>query len=52
VPVTVTVYTSADPLHDRPEIPDPVTLVGVREHVRPMVGLMLEAKLTTAPKPF
>jgi len=52
VPVTVTVYTSADPLQDRLEVPDPVTLVGVRVHVRPMVGLMLEAKLTTPLKPF
>jgi hypothetical protein len=49
--VTVTVYTPADPLHDRLEVPDPVTLVGVRVHVRLVVGLMLEAKLTTALKP-
>jgi hypothetical protein len=50
VPVTVTVYTPADPLQDRLEVPDPVTLVGVRVHARPVAGLVLEAKLTTAPK--
>jgi hypothetical protein len=51
VPVTVTVYTPADPLQDRLEDPDPVTLVGVRVHDRVVAGLMLEAKLTIALKP-
>ena len=52
MPVTVTVYTSAAPLQDRLEVPDPVTLVGVRVHVREVAGLMLEAKLTTPLKPL
>jgi len=51
VAVTAIVYTPADPLQDRLEVPDPVTLAGVRVHVRPVAGLMLEAKLTTALKP-
>jgi hypothetical protein len=51
VPVTATVYTPADPLQDRLEVPDPVTLVGVRVQVRLVAGLMFEAKLTTALKP-
>ncbi len=51
MPVTVTVYTPADPLQERPEVPDPVTLAVVRVHAWPVVGLMLDAKLTTAPKP-
>ena len=52
MPVTVTAYIPADPLQDRFEVPDPVTLVGVRVHVRPVTGLMLEAMLTTALKPL
>jgi len=51
VPVTVTVYTPADPLQDRLEVPDPVTLVGVRVHVRVVAEPILETKLTTALKP-
>lgn len=52
MPVTVTVYTPADPLQDRLEVPDPVTLVGIRVHARPVAGLMLEAKVTSALKPL
>lgn len=51
VPVMVTVYTPADPLQDRVEVPDPVTLVGVRVHAKLVAGLMFEAKATTALKP-
>ena len=39
-------------MQDRLEVPDPVTLVGVRVHVRAEAGLMLEPKLTTALKPL
>ena len=52
MPVTVTVYTPADPLQERLEVPDPITLVVVRVHVRVVVGLVLEAKLTSALKPL
>ncbi len=50
-PVMVTVYTPADPLQDRLEVPDAVRPVGVRVHDRVVTGLTLEAKLTTALKP-
>jgi hypothetical protein len=50
-PVTVTVYDPADPLQESVEVPDPVTLVGVRVQVRPVAGLMLEVKLTTPANP-
>jgi len=43
----VTVYDPADPLQESVEDPEPVTLVGVRVHVRPVAGLMLEVRLTT-----
>ena len=33
------------------EVPEPVTLVGVRVQVKPLVGLMLEVKLTTPANP-
>jgi len=39
-------------LQDRVEIPDPVTLVGVRVHARVLAGLMLEVRLTTPLKPW
>ena len=39
-------------MHDRAEFPDPVTLVGVRVHVRPAAGLMLVVKLMTPLNPF
>jgi len=34
------------------EVPEPVTLVGVSVHVRPVVGLMLEVRLTTPLNPW
>jgi len=33
-------------------VPEPVTLVGVSVHVRPVAGLMLEVRLTTPLKPW
>jgi len=50
-PVTVTVYDPADPLQESVEVPEPVTLVGVRVQVKPVVGLMLEVRLTAPAKP-
>jgi len=34
------------------DVPDPVTLVGVSVHVRPVVGLILDVRLTTPLKPW
>ena len=39
-------------MHDSVEVPEPVTLVGVSVHVRPLAGLMLEVRLTTPLKPW
>jgi hypothetical protein len=39
-------------VHDRVEVPDPVTLVGVRVHVRPVAGDTVAARLTVPLKPF
>ena len=50
--MTVTVYVPAEPLQDRVEVPEPVTLVGVSVQVSPVVGLILEVKLTTPAKPL
>jgi hypothetical protein len=50
-PVTVTVYDPADPLQESVEVPEPVTLVGVRVQVKPVVGLMLEVRLTAPANP-
>jgi len=52
VPLAVTVYKPADPLHDSEEVPEPATLVGVRVHVKPVAGLMLKVKLTTPENPL
>jgi hypothetical protein len=53
VPVTVTVKVPvAVAVHDRVEAPEPVTLVGVRVHVMPVAGLLVEVKLTTPVKPL
>jgi len=52
VPVTVTVYVPALPVHESVLVPEPVTLVGVRVHVRPVVGEILEDSETTPLKPF
>ena len=50
-PVTVTVYDPADPLQESVEVPEPVTLVGARVQVKPVVGLMLEVRLTVPANP-
>jgi hypothetical protein len=39
-------------LHDRFEVPEPVTLVGVRVHVRPVAGFIVDVRLTTPLKPW
>jgi len=51
VPVTVTVYAPAEPLQDSVEVPEPVTLVGVRVQVRPVAGDTVVDRLTTPLKP-
>jgi hypothetical protein len=51
VPVTVTAYAPAEPLHERLEVPEPVTLVGVRLQARPVDGETTAVKLTTPVKP-
>ena len=51
-PVTVTVYDPADPLQESVEVPEPVTLVGVRVQVKPVGGLMLGVRLTTPTNPL
>ena len=53
MPVTVTVKTPlADAVQDSVEVPDPVTLVGVRVQVSPVVGETVAARDTTPVKPF
>ena len=47
----MTVYDPAKPLQERVEVPDPLTPVGVKVQVKPVVGLMLEAKLTAPVNP-
>ena len=51
--MTVTVK---DPLtvavHESVEVPEPVTLVGVRVHVKPVIGDIVDARLTTPAKPL
>ena len=44
-PLTVAVQESV-------EVPEPVTLVGVRVHVRPVLGEIVEVRLTTPAKPL
>jgi uncharacterized protein (DUF983 family) len=39
-------------LQESADVPDPVTLFGVSVQVNPVAGLMLEVRLTTAPKPW
>lgn len=51
MPVTITAYDPADPLHESEEVPEPVTLVGVRVQVRPVVGETVALRLTTPLKP-
>src|SRR6266566_5414479 len=53
VPVTVTVKSPlADDVQESVDVPDPVTLVGVRVHVRPVVGEIVAVRLTTPPNPL
>ena len=53
VPVTVTTKLPLTvAVQDRVEVPEPVTLVGVRVQVMPVAGLLLEVKLTTPVKPL
>ena len=42
----------ADALQDNIEVPAPVALVGLRVHVRPVVGDIVSARLTTPPNPL
>jgi hypothetical protein len=42
----------ADAVHDSVEVPDPVTLVGVRVQVSPVVGEMTLVRLTIPPNPL
>jgi hypothetical protein len=51
VPVTVTVYVPALPVHESVEVPEPVTLVGFRVQVRPVAGATVAVRLTTPLKP-
>jgi hypothetical protein len=39
-------------VHDSVEVPDPVTLVGVRVQVRPIAGLIVDVRLMTPLKPW
>ena len=58
VPVTVTVKLPvADPVHDRVEVPEVVVLlrvmlVGVREHVKSVVGEIVSDSVTVPVKPL
>jgi hypothetical protein len=53
VPVTVTVNVPlVVAVHDRVEIPDPVTLVGARVQVIPVAGLVIAVRLATAANPL
>lgn len=52
VPVTVTVYIPAVPEHESVDVPEPVTLVGIRVQAIPVAGLMLDVKLTIPLKPL
>jgi len=42
----------ADAVHERDEVPDPVTLVGVRVQARPEDGDTVAARPTTPAKPL
>lgn len=53
VPVTVTVKNPlADEVQESVDVPDPVTLVGVRVHASPVVGDIVSVRLTTPPNPL
>ena len=44
-------YAPVEPLHDRVEVPEPVTLVGVRVQGRPIDGNTTAVRLTNPLKP-
>ncbi len=54
VPVTVTVYVPAEPLHDKVDVCEAprMMLVGLRLHVRPVAGDMVEVRPTVPVKPL
>ena len=53
MPVIVTVKVPlADAVHDSAEVPDPVTLVGLRVQTRPVDGDTGAVRLTTPAKPL
>src|SRR5256884_9419000 len=53
VPVTVTTKLPlVVAVHDRVNVPEPVTLVGGRVQVMPVAGLLVEAKLPTPGNPL
>ena len=45
------VYTPAEPLQERVEVPEPVTLVGVMVQARPVEGEITEVRPTTPLNP-
>ncbi len=53
VPVTVTEYEPAEPLHERVELPDPpVTVAELKEQVSPVLGETEEERLTELVNPL
>jgi hypothetical protein len=53
VPVTVTEYEPAEPLHERVELPDPPVMVEeLKEQVRPVLGETEEERLTELENPL
>jgi hypothetical protein len=53
VPVTVTVKAPlVVAVHDKIEVPEPETVVRVREQVIPLVGLIVKVRLTTPANPL
>src|SRR5438093_2891796 len=54
-PVPVTVTTKLPlvvAVHERVEVPEPITLVGIRVHVTPVAGLLVDVRLTTPANPL
>jgi hypothetical protein len=53
VPVTVTTKLPLEvAVQDSVEVPEPVTLVGVRVQLFPVAGLLVEVRLTTPANPL
>ena len=57
MPVTVTAYVPCDPLQDRVDVPEitvafTLILVGLRLHVRPVIGAMEVDRATVPVNPF